>query len=154
MYYCRKVFQASNIEREIKRKRKRKRKRKQPQLHLSCALSVLHMASSIDVKKQTPHLIFNQYEWERMRVLSFLAFFNAWTQQLLPPNSLLNIYHLPVLHAWEISLLFFLYVLLPFTRFPRIAPSWATLFFTGSSIARFSHAIKFGFPIPRTQWMT
>jgi hypothetical protein len=25
------------------------------------------MASSIDVKKQTPHMIFNQYEWERKR---------------------------------------------------------------------------------------
>jgi hypothetical protein len=62
------VFQTFNIEREIeikikiKIKSKSKRKRKQPQLHLSCALSLLYMASSIDVKKQTPHMIFNQYE--------------------------------------------------------------------------------------------
>jgi hypothetical protein len=62
---CHKVFQTFNIEREIEIKIKGKRK--QPQLHLSCALSLLYMASSIDVKKQTPHLIFKQYEWERKR---------------------------------------------------------------------------------------
>jgi len=38
--------------------------------------------------------------------LSFLAFFNAWTKFLAQ--------YLPVLHAWEISFLFFLYVF-PFT---------------------------------------
>ena len=40
-----------------------KSKRKQP--HLSCSLSLLYTASSM--KKQTPHLIFNQYESENER---------------------------------------------------------------------------------------
>ena len=50
VYYCHKVFQTSNIESEIKSKMK----------HLSCSHSLLYMAYSM--KKQTPHLIFNQYE--------------------------------------------------------------------------------------------
>jgi len=106
VYYCQKVFQTSNIERN--KNKNKKEKEKETTRNLSCALSVLHMASSIDVKKQTLHLIFNQYEWERKRVLSFLAFSNAWTQQLLPLATKFLAQYLSVLHAWEISLLFFL----------------------------------------------
>jgi len=57
VYYCNKVFQTSNIESEIKSKSKRK--------HLSCSLPLLYLAYSM--KKQTPHLIFNQYESEKDR---------------------------------------------------------------------------------------
>jgi hypothetical protein len=49
------IFQTSTIESEIKSKRK----------HLSCSLPLLYMSYSM--KKQTPHLIFIQYESEKER---------------------------------------------------------------------------------------
>jgi len=57
VYYCNKVFQTSNMKSEIKSKSRRK--------HLSCSLPLLYTAYSM--KKQTPHLVFNQYESEKER---------------------------------------------------------------------------------------
>ena len=53
VHYCHKVFQTSNIEREIKKK---KSKRKQPPPHLSCSLFLLYMAYSMK-KQALRHLL-------------------------------------------------------------------------------------------------
>jgi hypothetical protein len=63
VFYCYKVFQTCNIEREFFFFFKKKKQKETARL--SCSLSLLYMASSM--KKQTPHLIFIQYESENER---------------------------------------------------------------------------------------